>query len=59
MQLEQFPLQMRRPSSGSNASSSSLSQFSVPVIEDFFKIFMAFCEMNALLFQFEFFNISQ
>jgi len=29
MQLEQFPLQTRRPSSGSNASSSSLSLFSV------------------------------
>ena len=35
MQLEQFPLQTRMPLSGSNASSSSLSRFSVPVTEDF------------------------
>jgi len=35
MQLEQFPLQTRRPSSGSNSSPSSLSRFSVTVTEDF------------------------
>ena len=50
MQLEQFPLQTRRPSSGSNASSSSLSRFSGPDTEDFPRCLWHFAKWTSSCF---------